>query len=87
MDHLVAEYKYTILWQLKRSFAKGRDEQLIKGKLKYTVKIYLLIVALLTIPYLFILNAKYLFSKKIFIENYILDSMRYSIRLIGKISV
>jgi glycosyltransferase involved in cell wall biosynthesis len=86
MDHLVAEYKYTLHWQLKRSFAKGRDAQLKKESLSVYEKLLIFIRAFLTIPYLFLINGKCFFKKKYYIQNYILDSLRYSFRLFGKIS-
>jgi glycosyltransferase involved in cell wall biosynthesis len=86
MDHLVAEYKYTLHWQLKRSFAKGRDAQLKKASLSVYEKLLISIRAFLTIPYLFLINGKCFFKKRYYIQNYILDSLRYSIRLFGKIS-
>lgn len=86
MDHLVAEYKYTLLWQLKRSFAKGRDAQLKKTSLSVYEKLLISVRAILTIPYLFFINGKCFFKKRYYIQNYILDSLRYSIRLFGKIS-
>lgn len=87
MDHLVAEYKYTLKWQLKRSFAKGRDAQLKKGALSFTAKCSAAMKALITMLYLFLKNTVWFFKKKYYLENYILDSMRYSCRLFGKVSV
>jgi len=86
MDHLVAEYKFTLYWQLKRSFAKGRDAQLTKCALKFNEKIWILLRAVFILPYLFIVNTKWFFKKKYYLQNYILDSMRHSVRLFGKIS-
>ncbi len=85
MDHLVAEYKYTLKWQLKRSFAKGRDAQIKSGQLSLTKKVKLLTKACLTIPYLFILNLPLFLRPKYYFENYVLDSLRYSLRIFGKI--
>lgn len=87
MDHLVAEYKYKLSWQLKRSFAKGRDAQLTKGALGLYEKVFIVLRAVFTFPYLFILNTKWFFKKPYYLQNYVLDSMRFSIRLFGKISV
>lgn len=87
MDHLVAEYKYTLCWQLKRSFAKGRDAQLKQQRLDIKKKIVLLIKALLTIPYLFLKNTFSFFGRRYYLQNYILDSLRYSFRMFGKVSV
>lgn len=86
MDHLVAEYKYTLHWQLKRSFAKGRDAQLKKEPLSVYERIVFFIRAILTIPYLFLINLQGFLKKNYYIQNYILDSLRYSVRLFGKIS-
>lgn len=87
MDHLVAEYKYTLKWHLKKSFAKGRDAQLKARQLNLLQKIMIVVKALATIPYLFIKNSFFFFSKKYYRENYILDSLRYCFRIFGKISV
>ena len=87
MDHLVAEYKYTLIWQLTRSFAKGRDAQIILGSLSFFKKLVLCVKAFVCIPYLFVINLRYFLSTGYYFQNYILDSLRYSVRLAGKISV
>jgi glycosyltransferase involved in cell wall biosynthesis len=87
MDHLVAEYKYKFSWQLKRSFAKGRDAQLTKGALLFNVKLLIFLRAFIAFPYLLIANIKWFFKKPYYLQNYLLDSMRHSLRLFGKISV
>ncbi len=87
MDHLVAEYKYTIKWQLKRSFAKGRDAQLKNGSLTPQQKVIISLRAVATVPFLLVKNIFSFFTKNYYRENYLLDSFRYSFRMFGKVSV
>ncbi len=89
MDHLVAEYKYTLNWQLKRFIGKGRDKQLSSGKkISVSKKMFLSFRALtILIFYSIKLLPKVLFKKKYYIQNYILDVLNYPCMIIGKITV
>jgi len=89
MDHLVAEYKYTLNWQLKRFIGKGRDKQLSSGKkLPIIQKISLSFRAIAVLLfYCFKLLPKLFFSKNYYFQNYILDVLNYPSMLWGKITV
>lgn len=89
MDHLVAEYKYTLNWQLKRFIGKGRDKQLASGKkLSFIKKILLGFRAIAVLFfYCFKLLPKVLFNKNYYFQNYILDVLNYPCITLGKITV
>jgi glycosyltransferase involved in cell wall biosynthesis len=89
MDHLVAEYKYTLNWQLKRFIGKGRDKQLASGKkLSFIKKILLSFRAIAVLFfYCFKLLPKVLFNKNYYFQNYILDVLNYPCITLGKITV
>jgi glucosyl-dolichyl phosphate glucuronosyltransferase len=88
IDHLVADYKQTVSWHLKRSFAKGFDSQKIKGSLSFTSKLKLKLRAIFSALFHFIkFSPRLLFSKHYYWQNYILDSLRHSMRMWGKAAV
>ena len=89
MDHLVAEYKYTLIWQLKRFVGKGRDKQLSSGKnIPFIRKIFLSFRAIAVLFFYSIkLLPKFLFNKNYYFQNYILDILNYPSMLYGKITV
>lgn len=89
MDHLVAEYKYTLKWQLKRFIGKGRDKQLSTGKkLNPTQKLILCLRAMaVLILYSFKLLPKLLFNKNYYFQNYIIDVLNYPSITYGKLTV
>ncbi len=88
MDHLVAEYKYTLKWQWRRFVGKGRDKQLSKGKkLSLFEKSYLLIRATaVALFYSIKLLPKFLFRKSYYIQNYYLDVMTYPGLVWGRVT-
>ena len=89
MDHLVAEYKYTLKWHLKRFIGKGRDKQLSSGKkipgLQKTLLSFRAIAVL--VFYSLKLLPKVLFNKNYYFQNYILDVLNYPSMLFGKLTV
>ena len=89
MDHLVAEYKYTLNWQLKRFIGKGRDKQLASGKkLSFIKKILLSFRAIAVLFfYCFKLLPKVLFNKNYYFQNYLLDVLNYPSMLFGKLTI
>jgi glycosyltransferase involved in cell wall biosynthesis len=87
IDHLVAEYKYSLVWQLKRSFAKGRDAQLLIGSFNLLKKIRLIVRIIIILLYLPLKNSFKLLKKGYYFENFILDNFSHALRLSGKISV
>ncbi|MCX6293939.1 MAG: hypothetical protein NT127_06565, partial [Sphingobacteriales bacterium] len=85
----VAEYKYTLNWQLKRFIGKGRDKQLSSGKkIPIFQKVFL---SFRTIAVLFFygikLLPKLLFNKNYFFQNYILDILNYPCLMFGMLTV
>jgi len=89
MDHLVAEYKYTLKWHLKRFVGKGRDKQLSTGKKINPIKKIILILRALAILilYAFKLLPKLLFNNNYYFQNYILDVLTYPYITYGKLTV
>jgi glucosyl-dolichyl phosphate glucuronosyltransferase len=88
IDHLVAEYKYSLWWHLKRSYAKGRDAQIVLGSLSLFKKLMLLIRGLGTALFLLLKNLfRWLTDRKYFYQNYLLDSLGFLFVLAGKASV
>jgi len=89
MDHLVAEYKYTLKWQLKRFIGKGRDKQLSTGKKLNPIQKLILCsraIAVLLL-YSFKLLPKLLFNKNYYFQNYIIDVLNYPSITYGKLTV
>ena len=87
MDHLVAPYKYTLNWQLKRFIGKGRDRQIRNGSLSLVLKIRLSIRALLVMVYYSIrFFPKWIFTKNFYWQNYFLVIMEYPALVYGRIS-
>ena len=89
IDHLVAEYKYSVRWQLKRFFAKGRDEQLSqKVKLSLLRKFYLVSRAFLSSIFQLFKNLpKLIFNKDYYFQNYIINCFSFFYRVIGRVIV
>lgn len=88
MDHLVAEYKYTLSWHLKRNFGKGRDYQISKGSLSFIQKLIHLFRAIVIALVLGLKNLPRLFTSSTYYrQNWILDAVGYSYKMFGKISV
>jgi len=89
MDHLVAEYKYTLKWQLKRFIGKGRDKQLSTGKKLNPIQKLILssrAIAVL-ILYSFKLLPKLFFNKNYYFQNYIIEVLNYPSITYGKLTV
>ncbi len=89
MDHLVAEYKYTLNWQLKRFIGKGRDKQLSSGKkIPIFQKIFLCFRSLAVLFFYSIkLFPKMLFIRNYYFQNYLLDILNYPCIMFGKLTV
>jgi len=88
MDHLVAEYKYTLHWQWRRFVGKGRDKQLSKGvKLSILHKTYFLLRATaVALFYALKLFPKWVFDKSYYRQNYFLEVMTYPGLVWGRIT-
>jgi glycosyltransferase involved in cell wall biosynthesis len=88
MDHLVAPYKYTLSWQLKRFVGKGRDKQIRNGALSWIDKLFLSCRAMLVVGYyLFLFFPKLIFRPTYFWQNYLLDVFQYPAIILGRVSV
>jgi len=89
MDHLVAEYKYTLKWQLKRFIGKGRDKQLSSGKKIPSLQKILLSLRAIAVLffYCFKLLPMVLFNKNYYFQNYLLDVLNYPSMIFGKLTV
>jgi len=85
IDHLVASYKYTLRWHLRRMVAKGRTERLMaKGEKSLRGKVGLFSKAILFTLYSFIKNSFHFFGKKAYyMTNYMLDSTGYFFKVWG----
>jgi len=88
MDHLVAEYKYTLDWQWKRLVGKGRDKQIATGiKLSPFKKIILLMrAAAVLIYYTLKFMPKWIMKKEYFWQNYFLEVMTYPGLVWGRVT-
>jgi glycosyltransferase involved in cell wall biosynthesis len=88
MDHLVAPYKYTLSWQLKRFVGKGRDKQIRNGALSLVEKLMLSSRALLVLGYYLLrFLPKLMFQPTYFWQNYLLDVLQYPAIILGRVSV
>lgn len=86
MYHLVAPYKYTLKWNLIRFYSKGRDSNAYLPTLSFLSKIKLVIHILFVPPYLLFRKfPKLVWDKNYLWQNWILDSFRYSMRMIGRL--
>lgn len=83
IDHLVASYKFKLWWHLRRAHAKGKTEKILYGNVAWPKKISLLIRATAFLIYSSLLNITKLFRSDYYIQNYILDSTSYFLRIIG----
>lgn len=87
MRHYVSDTKFSLIWNLKRYYLKGRDSNAYLERLTISEKIILAFRVVLVPPYQLILNMpKMLFNKNYLWQNLILDSFKYSFRIFGRIT-
>ena len=87
MRHYVSEIKFSLSWNLKRYYLKGRDSNAYLTPFSFSKKIILAFRVLLIPFYQLILNLpKMLFNKNYLWQNWILDSFKYSFRIFGRIT-
>ncbi len=87
IDHLVAGYKHTLKWHLKRSYGKGRDAQIVKGPLPFHQKIFLFIRGVAVSTFSLLKNSLRLANTNYYRQNFIIDSLGYFYMIAGKLSV
>jgi glycosyltransferase involved in cell wall biosynthesis len=83
IDHLVAPYKFTLVWHLKRRIAKGKAEKHMTFRVSNVKRARLLARATIYLIYASIGNIPRLFKSDYYIQNYILDTSGYFLRIIG----
>lgn len=88
VDHLVASYKFTVIWHLKRFYAKGRTDRLM-NPVNASIKQFLVISkGTAHVIYALVKNLpKLIFKHNYYRQNYILDCLGLFMRAIGYISV
>ena len=87
MRHYVSDIKFSIIWNLKRYYLKGRDSNVYLAPFSFSKKVILAFRVIFVPPYQLILNTpKMLFNKNYLWQNWILDSFKYSFRIFGRIS-
>ena len=84
MSHLVAEYKYSIAWHLKRQFALSRDKRALRNRLSRT-EIVLAVAKAVCLPLpLLCYNVRHFFQgKQYYWQNWLLDSLKEPLRSAG----
>lgn len=88
IDHLVAAYKQNVAWHLKRSFAKGRDEQITRGPAPWNKKAMMFLRICIQVPLFLFKNLTFLLRRKAYYkENFMLDTFSHASYLLGKLSV
>jgi glucosyl-dolichyl phosphate glucuronosyltransferase len=87
IDHLVADYKYTLRWHLKRVYAKGQTERITLRE-KSNKKLFLMLMnACASAMYRLTINLPSVLGKRDYYwENYILDSVGYLVKVAGYLS-
>lgn len=82
IDHLVASYKYSLVWHLKRHYAKGKTAALMERR--SVLKAWLrMIKSLLVTGKVLITNFPKFLIKDYYYQNYLLDSLGYFTRSLG----
>lgn len=85
--HLVGIYKYSLKWNLTRYYSKGRDSGAYLEKLTFLTKTKIAAKAT-AMPFLLAIKyfPKLLFNKNYLWQNWILDSLKYTLRMFGRLS-
>ena len=83
MDHLVASYKYTLAWQLRRMYAKGQTERRMSPQKAKPGQFVLLVRAIVFTGYSLLINLMKFTRKDYYWQNYILESFGYMYKVIG----
>jgi glycosyltransferase involved in cell wall biosynthesis len=87
MRHYVSDIKFSLMWNLKRYYLKGRDSNVYLPKLSFYKKSILAFRILITPLHQLILNTpKLLLNKNYLWQNWILDSFKYAFRIFGRIT-
>lgn len=86
LEHLVAEYKYELVWHFRRQFGMSRDKQVLRGYLSKTEIVKgILKVIVYPIPLLVYNFRKFFIRKKYYWQNWVLDSLTYPVRTLGSV--
>jgi glycosyltransferase involved in cell wall biosynthesis len=87
MKHIVADYKFSLKWNLNRYYLKGRDSNAYLPPIGSVNKIKIGFRILLVPTFLLIRNLpKLVMSKNYFWQHWILDSFKYSLRMFGRLN-
>lgn len=77
LTHLVAEYKFNVVWHLKRQFGLARDKRALKGHLSgWEIGVALARAVSFPVPLLFYNARKFFRGKPYYWQNWLLDSLR-----------
>lgn len=87
LEHYVAEYKYDFKWHIKRFYAKGRDTQSMIGGLSQKKRMLYRAKAISLCFFMLLRNFPRLIKNNYYLQNWLLDSLRYSVHLLGRASV
>ncbi|MES2411368.1 MAG: glycosyltransferase, partial [Bacteroidota bacterium] len=86
MKHYVSDIKFSLSWNLKRFYLKGRDSNAYLEPLSFGQKIIMAFRVLVVPPYQLILNSPKLLMKKNYLwQNWTIDSFKYSFRIYGRL--
>ena len=83
IDHLVASYKFTLRWQLRRMYAKGQTERRMSSHKIKPGQFILLLRATAFTGYSLLINLVKFTRKDYYWQNYILESFGYMCKVIG----
>jgi glycosyltransferase involved in cell wall biosynthesis len=87
MKHIVADYKFSLKWNLNRYYLKGRDSNAYLPPIRSVNKIKIGFRILLVPIFLLIRNLpKLVINKNYFWQHWILDSFKYSLRMFGRLN-
>jgi glycosyltransferase involved in cell wall biosynthesis len=87
LSHLVAEYKFSVGWHLKRQFALARDRRALRGQLSTAeVAVALVKAVSLPLPLLCYNSRKFFQNKPYYWQNWLLDSLKGPLRALGSAS-
>lgn len=87
MLHYVSEPKFSLIWNLKRYYLKGRDSNAYLGSITFIKKIVFAFKVVFVPIYQLLRNFPKLVIRKDYLwQNWILDSFKYAFRIFGRIS-
>jgi GT2 family glycosyltransferase len=84
LSHLVAEYKFGLVWHLRRQFALARDRRALRKPLTPVESAWAIVRGItVPLPLLCYNSRKFVQNKPYYWQNWILDSFREPLRALG----